>query len=142
MNPLKMVMTVAILAALSACASSHVLVGTARPPISPTQVRILLEQPPKYETIALLEASDLGANGFSAQSRMNKVMKRLKVQAASLGANAIILQGINTQVTGYVGSGFANASATGNSAYAAGVGYSAAQTSKVGEAIAVYIPTE
>ncbi|MFC3552475.1 hypothetical protein ACFOLC_15835 [Lysobacter cavernae] len=126
----------------SACASSHVLVGTAREPIELEQVKVYLEPPTKYETVALLEASDLGANGFSAQSRMNKVMKRLKAEAADLGANGILLQGIDTQHTGSIGSGYANTSISGNSAYTSGVGYSAAQVSKVGKAIAIYVPTE
>ena len=127
---------------LSACASSSVLVGTAREPISEDQVRVLIEPPEKYETVALLEASDLGANGFSAQSRMNKVIARLKAEAAELGANAILLQGFVTNTIGAVGSGYANTSVCGNSAYTTGLGYSAAQTSKVGKAIAIYIKEE
>lgn len=126
--------------ALTACASSSVLVGTAREPVDPEQVKIYLEPPAGYETVALLEASDLGANGFSAQSRMNKVINRLKAEAADVGANGILLQGVDTQVTGFVNSGFANATASGNSAFVTGTGYSAAQTSKIGRAIAIYVP--
>lgn len=126
---------------LAACASSSVLVGNARPPISEEQVKVYLEPPAGYETVALLEASDLGANGFSAQSRVNKVMNRLKEEAAELGANGILLQGIDNQYTGSVNSGYATANAYGNSAYATGVGYSAAQFSKVGRAIAIFVPT-
>ena len=129
----------ALAVVISACASSHVIVGTTRPAIKPEQVRVYLDAPARYETVALLEASDLGANGFSAQSRMNKVMKRLKAEAASLGANGIVLQGVGTQYTGSVGGGFANTSVAGNSAFASGVGYSAAQSSKVGKAIAIYV---
>lgn len=126
---------------LAACASSSVLVGNARPPISEEQVKVYLEPPTGYETVALLEASDLGANGFSAQSRMNKVMNRLKAEAAELGANGILLQGIDTQYTGSVNTGYATANAYGGSAYATGVGYSAAQFSKVGRAIAIFVPS-
>ncbi|WP_449466033.1 hypothetical protein [Stenotrophomonas humi] len=129
-----------LLIALTACASSSILVGTAREPVEPELVKIYLEPPAGYETVALLEASDLGANGFSAQSRMNKVINRLKAEAADLGANGILLQGIDTQITGTVNSGFVNAIASGSSAYATGMGYSAAQTSKVGRAIAIYVP--
>lgn len=125
--------------AVSACASSHVLVGTARAPIKADQVRVYLEPPAKYETVALLEASDLGANGFSAQSRTNKVMKRLKAEAASLGANGIVLQGFSTQYTGSVGTGVASATANGNSAFGSGFGFSAAQRSKEGKAVAIYV---
>lgn len=141
MNLLKIVVASTLLAILSACASSSVLVGTARDPIPEEQVRVLLEPPANYETIALLEASDLGA-GPTARSRMNKVVNRLKAEAAELGANAILLQGFDTQVVGSVGSGYANTSVSGNSAYTSGLGYSAVQTSKIGKAIAIYIPSE
>lgn len=142
MKSLKLALVICSLALLTACASSHVLVGTARTAISPDQVKILIEPPAKYETVALLEASDLGANGFSAQSRTNKVMNRLKAEAAKLGANAILLQGMDTKVIGSVGSGYANTTISGNSAYTTGTGYSSAQVSKVGKAIAIYVPVE
>ncbi|HEY0662162.1 MAG TPA: hypothetical protein VGD21_12685 [Lysobacter sp.] len=142
MNPLKKALVVVLAVIATACASSHVLVGTARDEIEPGQVKVYLEPPAKYETVALLEASDLGANGFSAQSRMNKVINRLKAEAAELGANGILLQGINTEYRGSVGGGFANTTATGNSAFTTGTGYSAAQVSKVGKAIAIYVPAD
>ena len=142
MSLLRTIAAFSLTIALSACASSSVLVGTAREPISEDQVKVLIEPPAKYETVALLEASDLGANGFSAQSRMNKVIGRLKAEAAELGANAILLQGFDTNTIGAVGSGYANTSVSGNSAYTTGLGYSAAQTSKVGKAIAIYIKEE
>lgn len=135
----KLLLIVAVMA-LSACASSHVLVGTARAPVQIERVNIYLDPPARYETIALLEASDLGANGFSAQSRMNKVVNRLKAEAAALGANGILLQGFGNQYTGSVGSGFANVAASGNSALVTGVGYSSAQYSKIGKAVAIYVP--
>jgi len=130
----------ALLIAMTACASSHVLVGTARDPIEWEDVKVYMDPPAVYENVALLEASDLGANGFSAQSRMNKVVSRLKAEAADLGANGILLQGFDTQTTGAVSSGFGNATFSGNSAFAAGTSYSAAQTSKVGRAVAIYVP--
>jgi len=143
MNLIRKAFAVGLAVVLTACASSHVLVGTAREPLDDwRQVKVYLEPPVKYETIALLEASDLGANGFSAQSRMNKVVSRLQAEAADLGANGILLQGFDTQYTGSVGSGYTQTSVSGNSAYTSGVGYSSAQSSKVGKAIAIYVPEE
>ncbi|MGH8420767.1 MAG: hypothetical protein ACRER3_00235 [Pseudomonas fluorescens] len=129
-----------IVLVLTGCASSSVLIGSTRPPISEDQVKVYLEPPAGYETVALLEASNLGANGFSAQSRMNKFMNRLKAEAAEPGANGILLQGIETQYAGSANSGYAAANSYGNPAYATGMGYSAAQFSKVGRAIAIYVP--
>jgi len=132
---MKKLLLVALSAALAACASSHVLVGKARAPISPDQVQVYLQPPAGAETVALLEANDMGANGFSQQSRVNKVMKRLKKEAASLGANGIVLQGMGSEYAGSVGSGFA----TGNGGFATGMGFSAAQMRKTGQAVAVYV---
>jgi hypothetical protein len=57
-------------AALSGCVTSHVMVGQARPPISPDQVHIYLHPPAnKYLEIALLDTSSKGAFVFSAQGK-------------------------------------------------------------------------
>ena len=140
MKIITLIASCAAAVALASCASSHVLVGTARAPIDPDQVKVYLQAPPGAETIALLEASDIGANGFSAQSRTNKVMKRLRKEAAKLGANGIVLQGFSTQYTGSIGTGVASATGTGNTAFGSGVGFTAAQRSKDGKAIAVFVP--
>lgn len=135
MNVVKILTLCVVFGALTACASSHVIVGTPRAPIQPDQVKIYLQPPAKYETVALLEANDMGANGFSQQSRVNKVMKRLKKEAANLGANGIVLQGVGSEYAGSVGTGFA----TGNGGFATGMGFSAAQMRKVGQATAIYV---
>lgn len=135
MGTVKVLAMSVIFGALAACASSHVIVGTTRAPIPPEQVKVYLQPPAKYEVVALLEANDMGANGFSQQSRVNKVMKRLKKEAAGLGANGIVLQGVGSEYAGSVGSGFA----TGNGGFATGVGFSAAQMRKVGQATAIYV---
>ncbi len=79
--------------------------------------------------IAILEASDLGANGLSAQRRTNKILKRLKAEAESLGANGVLLHGIEThaQVSGPVVNG---------------TGYAAPQTSIPGKATAIVVQSE
>lgn len=132
---MRKLLLVSLSVALAACASSHVLVGKARAPISPDQVQVYLQPPPGAETIALLEANDMGANGFSQQSRVNKVMKRLKKEAADLGANGIVLQGMGSEYAGSVGTGFAS----GNGGFATSMGFSAAQMRKTGQAVAVYV---
>lgn len=143
MNLLRMVLVIAMVVFLGACASSHVLVGTPREPLDSWEdVKVYLEPPAKYETIALLEASDQGANQFSAQSKMRKVISRLQAEAADLGANGILLQGVETYQSGSIGSGYAQTTATGNTAYTTGMGYSAAQLGKLGRALAIYVEEE
>lgn len=121
---------------LAGCASSHVLVGQVRPPISAEQVKIYLEPPARYETVALLEASNRGRLNFTDQGRTNTVIWRLKEEAAALGANGVLLQGIGDQYAGSIGTG--NAWAAGNGVY--GVGFSSAVTNRVGSGLAIYVP--
>ena len=128
-------------ALLSACATSYVLVGSQHAPVSPERVRVLLQPPPNYETIAILQTSDMaGKPCFTAQCKTNKVMDRLKDQAAKLGANAILLQGLGSQYAGSVGTGFGSANYGHGYAYGSSMGVSTAIMSENGRALAIYIP--
>jgi hypothetical protein len=123
-------------AALSGCVTSHVMVGVARPPISPDQVQIYLHPPAnQYVEIALLDTSSKGSFAFSAQGKTDAVIERLKSEAAKLGANGILLQGVGDQAGGSVGTGYATAS--GHSAF--GFGSSAAIYHKKGDGLAIYV---
>ena len=124
------------LAALSGCATSYVMVGQARPPISPDQVQIYLHPPAnKYVEIALLDTSSRGSFAITAQGKTNVVMDRLKAEAAKLGANGILLEGVGDQAGGSVGTGYATAS--GHSAF--GFGSSATVFHKKGDGLAIYV---
>jgi type IV pilus biogenesis protein CpaD/CtpE len=133
---MRILVSLAAAAALSGCASSHVLVGNARPRISPDEVRIYLSPPAEYEEIALLSAADTGAFP-SQQGRMNKIMKRLRKEAAKLGANGILLSGVSSEVVGSLNNG--TAIAMGTTAY--GTGVSTAVVQKTGTGIAIYVKT-
>ena len=90
---------VLILLLISCHPVSHIVVGSQREPTSPTDVKVYLDYPESYEKIALVDA---GSNFsfkdpvilFAWQSKMNKALERLKVEAASLGANGILI--VNT----------------------------------------------
>jgi hypothetical protein len=127
-------------ATISGCVTSHVMVGQARPPISPDLVQIYLRPPAnKYVEIALLDTSSKGAFAFSAQGKTDAVMERLKGEAAKLGANGILLQGVGDQAGGSVGTGFGSATATGHSAFGVGFGSSATIFHKKGDGLAIYV---
>src|ERR1700728_3251609 len=87
----------AALVVLTACAApqSFVLVGTARPPISPAEVKIYSHPPPTFEEIAILNASSNSVFSPGGQSTVDKVIERLKEQAAKLGGHGIILEGVS-----------------------------------------------
>src|SRR5271166_1867428 len=95
----------AIISLLSVCGcvTSHVIVGKVRPPIAPDQVQLYLHPPAtKYEEIALLESSSKNSFSFTAQGKTNAVIERMKNDAAKLGANGILLEGVGDKATGSV----------------------------------------
>lgn len=128
---------------LTACStSSHVLVGTPRPAISPDSVRIYTQPPPRYEQIAQLDATSQGSFAITSQQNMDKAVSRLKEEAAKLGANGILLQGIQDQQTGSIGLGGGNTSFGGNSATGVGVGGSFGISNKAVTGLAIYVPPQ
>jgi hypothetical protein len=126
---------------LGACApSSHILTGTARPPISPDQVKIYSTPPAHFEEIALLDASSKSAFGPGGQKAVDKVIERLKAQAAQLGANGVILGDLSDRETGSIGAGGGSDSYSRNSAVGVGVGGSLGIYKKTGKGTAIYVP--
>jgi len=126
---------------LVACASSHVLVGKARPPISPSQVQIYLHPPAtKYEEVAVLDSNSSHSFSFTAQGKTDAVIARLKKEAAKLGANGVVLENIGDQEAGAVGSGIGTASGNAMGATGIGLGGFGAMYMKSGSGMAIYVP--
>lgn len=126
---------------LAGCAtSSHVLIGTPRAPISPELVKVYLQPPAKYEQIATIDATSRGSLTITSQQNMDKAIARLKQEAARLGANGILLQGIEDQQSGSIGSGIGSASFNGNSAVGTSVGGSFGIYNKAARGTAIYVP--
>jgi hypothetical protein len=132
-------MLIAAMAALAGCVSSHVMIGQARPPIAPDQVKIYWHPPAQYDEIALLDTSSRNSMSFTAQGKTDAVIDRLKEEAAKLGANGVLLQGVGDQSAGSVSTGFAQANASGNSAFASGLGISGNVMIKKGSGVAIYV---
>jgi hypothetical protein len=120
--------------------SSHVMIGPARPPISPDSVRIYSQPPPHYEQIAHLDATSQGSFAITSQQNMDKAISRLKEEAAKLGANGVLLQGVADQQSGSIGTGVGNSSYSGNSAVGVGVGGSFGIYNKAVTGLAIYVP--
>ena len=130
-----------LLAVLSACASSRaVLVGRARPPISPDRVRIYLEPPESpYEQIANLAASSRGSFALTTHGKIDKVIERLKNQAARLGANGVLLHGVGSRSAGSIGAGVSTESESGHSPYGLGFGTSVFLSQESGDGVAIFV---
>jgi hypothetical protein len=129
-------------AMLFGCASSHVMIGQARPAIAPDAVRIYLRPPAKYQEIALIEASSRATMAITDQGKMDKAIQRLREEAASLGANGVLLQGAGDQTAGVYNTSNATVTGAGNTSnvYATGVGVPI--NIKVANGIAIYVEQE
>ena len=82
---------------------SHIIIGETQSPIDYTNVKVYNDYPENFEKIAIIEASsDLAFKDFSIefthQQKTNKALERLKKEAASLGANGIVIQNIATNI--------------------------------------------
>tara|TARA_Y100001970_G_scaffold112412_1_gene140266 strand:- start:1615 stop:2037 length:423 start_codon:yes stop_codon:yes gene_type:complete len=81
---------------------SHIVVGETREPIDFSKVGIYIDYPDSFEKIAIIEAGsglalkDLSIE-FTHQQKTDKALERLKVEAASLGANGIVIENLSTQ---------------------------------------------
>ncbi len=137
----RVVLLMGLVGVMSACApSSHILTGTARPPIAPADVKIYTTPPPRYDQIALLDASSKSMFGAGGQKSVDKVIERLKIEAAQLGANGIILGDFQDRQTGSIGTGVGSDSYSRHSAVGVGVGGSLGVYKKTGKGTAIYVP--
>ncbi len=86
---------------------SHIIIGEIQTPLDYNNVKVYHDYPDSYEKIAIIEASsdlafkDLSIE-FTHQQKTNKALDRLKKEAASLGANGIVLQNISTTTKQYL----------------------------------------
>jgi hypothetical protein len=141
MNTGRRIFVAALALAATACApSSHILTGTPRPAISPSEVKIYSTPPPQFQEIALLDAHSSSAFGPGGQKSIDKLIERLKAQAAQLGANGIILGDVSDRQTGSLGTGVGSSSYSGNSAVGVGASGSLGFYKKTGKGTAIYVP--
>jgi hypothetical protein len=127
---------------LAACGPSHVLVGTPRPPTTPDQVKLYTHPPAEFEQIAILEASSQGSWTWSNQAQTEKAIQRLKEEAAKVGANGVLLQGVMKQQTGSVGGGVGSSSYGPSSASGGTVGGGIGITNQEAKGVAIYVTKE
>ncbi len=112
----------------------------ARPEISAAQVRIYLQPPAaKYVHVADVSATSRGSFTFSAAAKMDAVIERLKEQAAHLGANGLLLHGVEDQAAGSLGAGVSTETNDPRAAPGLGFGASTWFSRKVGDGEAIFV---
>jgi hypothetical protein len=127
-----------MLALLTACATDNtVLVGEPRPALTPGQVQLYLRPPDaKYREIANIYASSRGSFAFGSGAKIDKVVERLKIQAAKVGANGVLLHGVGSEASTGVGGGIS--SDNGRSPYV-NVGGGLLLRAEAGDGVAIYV---
>jgi hypothetical protein len=103
---------------------------------------VYIHPPVRYEEVAIVDATSRDSFAFTDQQKMNRVIDRMKAEAAGLGANGLLLEGVGDMQAGSVGTGFGSATASGNSAYSSGLGLSAGVFQKTGKGMAIYVPPQ
>ncbi|MDQ2702129.1 MAG: hypothetical protein M3Y70_04790 [Pseudomonadota bacterium] len=130
-------------ALLAGCAStSRLMISPARPAIAPEQVQVYMQPPPgRYVEIALLETAS-GPLTYGEQNKTNAVIEKLRAEAARLGANGILLQGMASsghrggRVNVGVGGGRYSG---GHTRIGGGVGVDISPTPKHAQALAILV---
>jgi len=84
------------------------------PPINCKKHEVGSRPPTKYDEIAIIEASSKNSWSSTDQGKTEKVVERLKKEAAALGANGVLLQGFGNEIEAMVGTGSGTAYGTGN----------------------------
>ena len=115
------------------------MIGKARAPIPAAQVTVYMEPPPKYEQIALIDASSEGSLQFGDQAKLDAALARLKAEAAKLGANGVLFQGSGDKPGAVIGTGGSNVSFGSNSAVGIDIGLSNQLMHKVVHGTAIYV---
>lgn len=125
---------------VTGCASSHVLTGTPRAPIDPAQVRIYHGPPPgQYEEIAILNTSS-GALTYGEQNKVDSVLRKLRAEAAKLGANGVLFQGTaDGYRSGGVSVGGGLGRGGGRTFSSAGVGVDISPQQKYASGVAIWV---
>jgi spermidine/putrescine-binding protein len=81
---------------LTGCATgSSTVTGNARSAIDPNVVKFYLEPPQEYEIIGIVESSS--DVELSSQAARDRTIEELKVQAAKIGANGVLITGTGSQ---------------------------------------------
>lgn len=102
---MRRLLILALLASLAGCAVTHntsTLVGTPRAAISPDQVKLYTRPPAKYVEIAIV-ATDAAHDFMDKQALQDTAVLNAKKEAAKLGANGILLDGLGDFQTGSSG---------------------------------------
>ena len=129
-------------ALLAGCATSSIVVGKRRSPISPDDVKLYLHPPKKYEEVAIVEATSKNSFSFSDQGKTDATIDRMKSEAAKLGANGVLLSVTGKESTGAVSVGATHGSISNGSYNGVSLGMTSESSQRIGKGLAIYVEEE
>jgi hypothetical protein len=130
---------VAISGVIACIPVSHVVTGAVRPPTSPGQIVVYSEAPPSYEQIAVLDASRKTLFGAGPGST-DKVLDRLKAEAAKLGANGLLIETLEQTQIGSLAGGAGSESYSAHGSVNLSLGGVFGIFTTTGRARAIFVP--
>ena len=129
---------------LCSCGSTNtIMVGQARPAISPDAVRVYYTPPRRFERIAMINSSSGPTWAFTTRGQTQDAINQLREEAAKVGANGILIEAIDTTSSGGVGLSIGGFGVGGghHSGYAVGGGgdFAGPILHKTAHATAIYV---
>jgi hypothetical protein len=138
-----LIFAVSMAATLAACVtSSQVLTGVPRSPILPAAVKVYTQAPQSFEEIAVLGASRKSVSSAGGERAIAKMIEAMRMQAAQLGANGLLLEDFSDADPVAIGTGLGSQTYTHNASIDVGVGGSLGVMKKIARARAIFVPAE
>jgi hypothetical protein len=131
--------TLAVACLICGCATRPIIVGHVRPPISPEAVRVYRVPPRHFERIAIIDSPAGTSWIFPDRPSMELGISRLREQAASLGANGILLQRVYDVSAGGLAIGVGGFGYGGHSFYGGAGNFGGPLINHRVEAAAIYV---
>ena len=138
MKPIALAVLVGTCASLlvGCVTGSHIVTGTVRPAILPEGVKIYGTMPANAEVIATVTAS----YEDSGQSATDMCIKELRKQAGKVGANGVVIGGLQA-TPGQTGYGFGTGVSSSGGVVTTSGGFSTSPTTTV-NGTAIYVPAQ
>jgi hypothetical protein len=131
--------TLAAACLICGCSTRPIIVGQVRPPINPQAVRVYREPPRHFERIAIIDSPAGTSWIFPDQPSMDLGISRLRDQAATLGANGILLQRVYDVAAGGLAIGGGGFGYGGHSFYGGGGSVGGPLINHRVQAVAIYV---
>jgi len=116
-----------------------VLTGTPRAAISAAEVRVYTQEPQLFEEIADFTATRDSVSTAGGERAIARMIESMRVQAAQLGANGLLLENFSDSPSLGLGTGVGSQTYTHNGNISLGVGGSLGLVKKVARARAIFV---